>query len=183
GLDIPNVSHIFNFDVPTHAEDYVHRIGRTGRAGRSGEAVTIATRAESKYIAAIEKLIGKAIIRAGDMPVEAAPEDGETDRGRPPEKKDKARESRGSRRRARKAAPKAGEGETATQAGDEKTGERKSGQTKAAKPSKDRNGSERDGGRKRGGGKRGEDKKRQREDAVGFKDHVPAFLLRPVRTD
>ena len=41
GLDIPNVSHIFNFDVPIHSEDYVHRIGRTGRAGRSGKSVTL----------------------------------------------------------------------------------------------------------------------------------------------
>jgi len=44
GLDIPMVSHVFNFDVPTHAEDYVHRIGRTGRAGRSGKAFTLVTR-------------------------------------------------------------------------------------------------------------------------------------------
>ena len=44
GLDIPDVSHVFNFDVPTHSEDYVHRIGRTGRAGRSGVALTIVTR-------------------------------------------------------------------------------------------------------------------------------------------
>ena len=41
GLDIPNVSHIFNFDVPIHSEDYVHRIGRTGRAGRSGKSITL----------------------------------------------------------------------------------------------------------------------------------------------
>ncbi len=61
GLDIPAVSHIFNFDVPTHAEDYVHRIGRTGRAGRSGTAVTIATDLDKKYVTAIEKLIGKSI--------------------------------------------------------------------------------------------------------------------------
>ena len=43
GLDIPAVSHVFNFDVPTHAEDYIHRIGRTGRAGRSGISITLAT--------------------------------------------------------------------------------------------------------------------------------------------
>ncbi len=61
GLDIPAVSHIFNFDVPTHSEDYVHRIGRTGRAGRSGAALTIVTRPETKYVQSIEKLIGKSI--------------------------------------------------------------------------------------------------------------------------
>ena len=61
GLDIPDVSHVFNFDVPTHAEDYVHRIGRTGRAGRSGVAYTIVTRADERYADDIEKLINKKI--------------------------------------------------------------------------------------------------------------------------
>jgi len=61
GLDIPAVSHVFNFDVPTHAEDYVHRIGRTGRAGREGFAFTLVTRHETKQLAAIQKLIRKEI--------------------------------------------------------------------------------------------------------------------------
>jgi superfamily II DNA/RNA helicase len=61
GLDIPDVSHVFNFDVPHHAEDYVHRIGRTGRAGRSGAAFTITSSADGKSLAAIEKLIGRKI--------------------------------------------------------------------------------------------------------------------------
>ena len=60
GLDIPAVSHIFNFDVPTHSEDYIHRIGRTGRAGLSGTAITIAAPIDRKYVAAIEKLTGAA---------------------------------------------------------------------------------------------------------------------------
>jgi superfamily II DNA/RNA helicase len=61
GLDIPDVSHVFNFDVPHHPEDYVHRIGRTGRAGRSGTAITLASSADGKSLAAIEKLIGQPI--------------------------------------------------------------------------------------------------------------------------
>lgn len=61
GLDINDMSHVFNFDVPTHADDYVHRIGRTGRAGREGYAFTIATKEDSKYIKQIEKLIGNKI--------------------------------------------------------------------------------------------------------------------------
>ncbi|MBO6757119.1 MAG: DEAD/DEAH box helicase [Roseibium sp.] len=61
GLDIPEVSHVFNYDVPSHAEDYVHRIGRTGRAGRSGTAFTLVTSADQKYVAAIEKLINRTI--------------------------------------------------------------------------------------------------------------------------
>jgi superfamily II DNA/RNA helicase len=61
GLDIPAVSHVFNFDVPVHAEDYVHRIGRTGRAGRSGVAYTFVGPADGKHLDAILKLIQKSI--------------------------------------------------------------------------------------------------------------------------
>ncbi len=68
GLDIPDVSHIINYDVPIHAEDYVHRIGRTGRAGRKGEAVMLVTAAEKKAVAAIEKLIEKTIDWQGPAP-------------------------------------------------------------------------------------------------------------------
>ncbi|NKD86879.1 DEAD/DEAH box helicase [Haematospirillum sp. 15-248] len=63
GIDIADVSHVFNFDVPLHAEDYVHRIGRTGRAGRDGVAWTIATEEDAKLVASIEKLTGKEIPR------------------------------------------------------------------------------------------------------------------------
>jgi superfamily II DNA/RNA helicase len=61
GLDIQGLSHVFNFDVPYHAEDYVHRIGRTGRAGRQGRSFTLATPEDGKSVAAIEKLIAKPI--------------------------------------------------------------------------------------------------------------------------
>ena len=65
GLDIPAVSHVFNFDVPHHPDDYVHRIGRTGRAGRSGTAITIVAPVDGKAVAAIEKLTGQTIDWAG----------------------------------------------------------------------------------------------------------------------
>jgi len=61
GLDIPDVSHVFNFDVPIHAEDYIHRIGRTGRAGRSGKAFTLVTKSDVKYVEAIEAMSGEKI--------------------------------------------------------------------------------------------------------------------------
>ena len=67
GLDIPAVSHVFNFDVPSHPEDYIHRIGRTGRAGRLGKAYTIAVGSDDKYINAIESLIKMPIPR-GQVP-------------------------------------------------------------------------------------------------------------------
>ena len=66
GLDIPSVSHVFNYDVPIHAEDYVHRIGRTGRAGRSGKAITLITPNDNKHIEAVEKLIKKKIEYIGE---------------------------------------------------------------------------------------------------------------------
>jgi superfamily II DNA/RNA helicase len=59
GLDIPDVSHVFNYDVPHHADDYVHRIGRTGRAGKSGRAFMIVTPADAKNIDKVLRLIGK----------------------------------------------------------------------------------------------------------------------------
>ncbi|MGV8986688.1 MAG: DEAD/DEAH box helicase [Cypionkella sp.] len=64
GLDIPAVSHVFNFDVPSHPEDYIHRIGRTGRAGRLGKAFSISVPADDKYLAAIEHLVKQPIPRA-----------------------------------------------------------------------------------------------------------------------
>ncbi|AAV94730.1 DEAD/DEAH box helicase [Ruegeria pomeroyi] len=63
GLDVPSVSHVFNFDVPGHPEDYVHRIGRTGRAGRDGKAITLCIPRDEKALDAIEKLIQKDIPR------------------------------------------------------------------------------------------------------------------------
>ena len=114
GLDIPAVSHVFNFDVPTHAEDYVHRIGRTGRAGRSGISITLATPSDGKYIDAIVKLIQR------DIPVvnfEGAPAEDvsrepratreEGRRGRRTRGKEREREPKanGSRHRDNEAVP------------------------------------------------------------------------------
>ncbi len=61
GIDVYGLSHVFNYDVPIHAEDYIHRIGRTGRAGHRGRAVTLATPDDAKYLDAIRKLIGRDI--------------------------------------------------------------------------------------------------------------------------
>lgn len=61
GIDISNVSHVFNFDVPIHSEDYIHRIGRTGRAGLEGHAFTLSCKGDEKYLAAIYKTIGREI--------------------------------------------------------------------------------------------------------------------------
>jgi superfamily II DNA/RNA helicase len=85
GLDIGGLSHVFNFDVPHHAEDYVHRIGRTGRAGLAGHAFTIAAPMDRYAVEAIEALTGHPIppmIVEGLDPIDWAEEDGRKRRGR-----------------------------------------------------------------------------------------------------
>jgi superfamily II DNA/RNA helicase len=87
GLDIGGLSHVFNFDVPIHAEDYVHRIGRTGRAGLEGRAFTIAAPDDRYAVEQIEKLIGHPIppvLVEGLDPVDWSERDGRKRRGRKP---------------------------------------------------------------------------------------------------
>jgi superfamily II DNA/RNA helicase len=103
GLDIPAVSHVFNFDVPHHPDDYVHRIGRTGRAGRSGTAVTIVSPSDQKSVGAIEKLIGQPIPWAGEPPAAA-----ETEESRPGRHGGR-REGRGGRSRTERPRPERSE--------------------------------------------------------------------------
>ncbi len=107
GLDIVGLSHVFNFDVPMSAEDYVHRIGRTGRAGKSGRAFTIAAgKDDIKYVDAIEKLIGKPIppielngtsVVTATADASSAPDDLQTDT---PKQKRKAKPLRSTKKPA-----------------------------------------------------------------------------------
>jgi superfamily II DNA/RNA helicase len=126
GLDIPTTSHVFNFDVPHHADDYVHRIGRTGRAGRAGTAISIVTPLDQKSMVAIEKLIGQTIPRV-DSGVEnpsidsaAAPSGGEArEPHRPRAPREGAREgsregSRGGRKPRREREPRRSGGDRST---------------------------------------------------------------------
>ncbi len=98
GLDIPAVSHVLNFDVPSHAEDYVHRIGRTGRAGLKGTTIMICTPRDAKYFEAVEKLVQAEIPRLpnplgeGSSPLQEQQTDDEKPKSR-------------SRSRSRKPAP------------------------------------------------------------------------------
>ena len=59
GIDVEGISHVINYDVPTHAEDYVHRIGRTGRAAATGDAITFVSSEEEKYLREVGKFIGR----------------------------------------------------------------------------------------------------------------------------
>ena len=122
GLDIPSVSHVFNYDLPSHAEDYVHRIGRTGRAGRSGVAISIAVPSDDKYLGAIEALITKPIPRgalpwspAGSRTTETAPQ--ATAAGAPDRAEDRGDErSASGRSRSRRGRGKTGRGDATTEA-------------------------------------------------------------------
>ncbi len=201
GLDIPDVSHVFNFDVPFNSEDYVHRIGRTGRAGRSGHAFMIATQAESKYIAGIEKLIEKSIPTMTIDGLEGRDEEegGEEGRGRS-----------NTRRRRRSGSSADGASESSrnrpSRDGGGKDNAGRDGGTRdgpgreaSGRDGSRRNGSPRERGRDRrddrdtnnpAPGRPGQDRRNRRdrrrrddddEPVIGLGDHVPAFLLRPVR--
>jgi ATP-dependent RNA helicase RhlB len=72
GLHIPDVSHVFNFDLPNDAEDYVHRIGRTARAGADGDAISFGCEEYAISLPDIERYIGHQIPRAAIVPEELA---------------------------------------------------------------------------------------------------------------
>ncbi|MCP5367412.1 MAG: DEAD/DEAH box helicase [Hyphomicrobiales bacterium] len=200
GLDIQDLSHVFNLDIPTHAEDYVHRIGRTGRAGREGRAFTIVTPDEGKYVSAIERLIGLAIPRVevvGGESVELEPSDER--RGR---RRGRGRRSDEWERRDRapagavaeapdearhEAAPEAPYGapyEAPHEAPHEAPGERPAaGSDDEGRAPRERRGRDRGRDRDRDRGRdrnRDRDRDADRDEApvVGMGDHVPAFLLR-----
>ena len=161
GIDIGGLSHVFNFDVPHHAEDYVHRIGRTGRAGREGHAYTLAAPSDKLAVEAVEKLTGATIPRIaidGLDPAEWSDEDGRR-RGRGPRKD--GRESRERGRGKEREPAKAPERKAEAPARPER----------AARPER----RERDRDRDRDRGERGE--RDQGAHVRGFGDNVPAFML------
>jgi superfamily II DNA/RNA helicase len=156
GLDIPDVSHVFNFDVPHHADDYVHRIGRTGRAGRSGTAITVVGPADGKAVAAIEKLIGQSIPWMNGQPPAAsaaaeAPSSEHRNRGR----------SRPERSPRRKPTPAPTQVDRSPQREPAPAAPAPVARLDDARP------------------RRGHPRPALADDSVG--DHLPAFLLRPVR--
>jgi len=191
GLDIPDVSHIYNFDVPIHAEDYVHRIGRTGRAGRSGTALTLVTRDDSKYVDSIERLIGNKIEWQGPRPDElGAGEEAPArhGRGRMPSP------GRGERRGAPRSESFGGEhrtsGEQRSRPARGRGGEHRSREPRPEQKAEQQH--PRQNGRTVGSPRgeqrpsRPEQRASRRHEAdkpapVGLGDHVPSFLLRPTR--
>ena len=157
GLDVPSVSHVFNYDVPSHAEDYVHRIGRTGRAGRYGKAVMICGPRDDKNFADIETLIQKEIPRIenplGDVAeASATPEEAKEDKP-----KRRSRGGRGNRNKDQQSEP--------TEAAPTQQEEP---QAKDRNDRNDRNDRKKSDNNRRG---RGNDDK-----VVGMGDHMPSFI-------
>jgi superfamily II DNA/RNA helicase len=160
GLDIAGMSHVFNFDVPINAEDYVHRIGRTGRAGKSGRAITLATEEEGRYVAAIQKMIGKDIPRIELDGLSLDDVEINEDSGR--KRRRRSRKPETPAREKTAAAPK----RTRRKAEPAKADDTKPAPKEPRKP------------RRR---ERAEDKAPASEPKIGFGDDTPAFLLRPVK--
>ena len=203
GLDIPDVSHVINYDAPHHAEDYVHRIGRTGRAGKLGVAVTIVSRADARSIDDIEKLIGQKIEwqAGGDVPVdepaeaEAAPREhrggrsrrsgGDRGRGVRSHSEPAQREARGGAERGRGGRSRTtNRRRTEARGGGERVhagrpqvapAEREAARQPQPRPEEPRRQPKPEAPRR----PRRDDEGEAR--VIGLGDHVPSFLLRPVR--
>jgi len=191
GLDIPEVSHVFNFDVPHHPDDYVHRIGRTGRAGRTGTAISIVTPLDQKSMAAIEKLIGQSIPRAeGDYDVRSESSEASE---RPREQRGRER-SRGGRGKSRRGNEARGEARHVSEAApsSEPRPSSEARPSSEPRPSSEARHSPkpRNGSRSQANAShvpsigRPEPRRPQREidSEPGDHSHLPAFLLRPVRS-
>ena len=205
GLDIKAVSHVFNFDVPIHAEDYIHRIGRTGRAGEHGRAFSIATPRDGKVVLAIEKLLGEAIPRMeleGVPPLEFSDEDdrgnrrsgrrGRNDRNGKKNEREKAPEKRVETAPASSDEPPVAPAPAAREAQDGRRDRNNNRRNDNVRGDHQRNDTQRGDGQ-RGDGRADRYRRRGRIDeygigemthadnAVGFGDHVPDFMLREAR--
>ncbi|TAK50321.1 MAG: DEAD/DEAH box helicase [Xanthobacteraceae bacterium] len=179
GLDIPEVSHVFNFDVPHHADDYVHRIGRTGRAGRSGTAITITTSADDKAVGAIERLTGQTLAR-DDSFAAAISSEGATERparhrgGESREGRKPRGERGGSRGRGRHTEPAASASpvEAPAPRADQRPADH------SERPHKGRDHKPQD---RKDHANESRRKPAEAANEAADHSHLPAFLLRPVR--
>ncbi|MBR1174045.1 DEAD/DEAH box helicase [Bradyrhizobium sp. KB893862 SZCCT0404] len=196
GLDIPEVSHVFNFDVPHHADDYVHRIGRTGRAGRTGTAISIVTPLDQKSMVAIEKLIGQSIPRAeGDYEVNADASE-QSDRPRESRGRDRERSrggrgkpQRGGRDRERSHEPREARGEPRHASEARHSSEARQPAEPRHRSEEKHAGEPRRGARQQANnshvpsiGRPEPRRQREVDTEPGDHSHLPAFLLRPVRS-
>ena len=188
GIDIKAVSHVFNFDVPIHAEDYIHRIGRTGRAGETGRAFTIASPEDGRFVAAIEALTGKPLPRmevegVPPLDLDMSPRRGRSRKDAPEPRPERRKDRAGSRDRPRgksteAEAPASVPVAVAVEAPRPEPRERE----RSPEP-RERERARRDdrGGRRRGRvDELGIGEMLHPDDVIGFGDHVPDFITRIV---
>lgn len=180
GLDIPNVSHIFNFDVPGHAEDYVHRIGRTGRAGKSGTALMICVPRDEKNLDDVERLVKQEIPRldspfanksvSKDAPVIAkeAPKDAPREQAA---EDDKPKRSRRSRK------PKEASKDTVEVAVEEKPESAPAPRNDAPRENQPREKQQREKQPRQNNNRRG-DNNNNRNQPKGMGNHLPDFIAK-----
>jgi ATP-dependent RNA helicase RhlE len=167
GLDVPAVSHVFNYDVPGHAEDYVHRIGRTGRAGRDGKAIMICVPRDEKNLADIERLVQREIPRL-DNPVDGAtPDHAEADDAGNASVEEKPKRSRSRSRKKEEAKPQ-------TAPVDAKTEKPEAPEGREEKPAEAPNRRDRTRGGKGKSG--GNDRNERGAKVVGLGEHTPEFI-------
>ncbi len=199
GLDIPAVSHVFNFDVPIHADDYVHRIGRTGRAGLKGAAMMLVTPADGKHLDAILKTIGSDEIEALDFTkfFEENPVSESRGRAKPESRSrrsPRSRSERSDRPRKEERAPKEKASQPEPEAINAPPAEPDSQPTRSEEPRRprhernepraERNNDNRNDSRSPRRERSDQRPSRRRETppepVVGLGDHVPAFILKEV---
>ncbi|MFP7673299.1 DEAD/DEAH box helicase [Marivita sp. S0852] len=176
GLDVPAVSHVFNYDVPSHAEDYVHRIGRTGRAGRDGKAMMICSPKDEKNFDAIERLLQKDIPRIDNPLAQAQP--ASKDDTSDDNKDSKPRRSRGGRGRS-----KAAEAQTPeTPAAKDQDAPVEAQAEKQKQPQSDKQSQsdkQTQSDKSRGGNRnRRNDRGGRDNTVVGMGDHMPSFIAK-----
>ena len=166
GLDIPAVTHVFNFDVPSHAEDYVHRIGRTGRAGRTGTAIMICTPRDEKNLEDVERLVKETIPRL-DSPMgkSAAPTPAPSETDKPDDKPKRTRNRRKAEPKVDEAKVEVAQPAPTPEAKVEAKAEGKPEQ--AQKPREDRN---------RSGRGRGNDRRDNGPKVMGMGEDTPTFI-------
>lgn len=165
GLDIPAVTHVFNFDVPSHAEDYVHRIGRTGRAGRTGTAIMLCVPRDEKNLEDVERLVQTAIPRL-DNPL------GQTESAPQAE----ATEEKPKRTRTRRTAPKPDTKPEPAPAAETKPETAPAPQAATEKPAPRNQPAQQE--RQQGGRGRTNDRGRGDQKIVGMGDDTPAFIAK-----
>jgi len=182
GLDVPAVSHVFNFDVPSHAEDYVHRIGRTGRAGRDGKALMISVPADEKNLAAIEALIAREIPRLESplliTPAETPEPASDADEKKPARRRTVRRKDKAPVPEAapavEAAAPEQAPRNEPAAPRREKAREPDRNQDRNQDRNHDRNQDDKRGGNSRRGDRGG--RNRRDDNVVGMGDHMPSFI-------